>query len=78
MDTRLDCRGLYCPVPIVRTAAEIRRMAEGEVLELLADDPGVNEDLPAWCRGSGHELLALTAEAGIITGRVRKRSRRRA
>ncbi len=73
----LDCRGLFCPVPILRTSQEIRRMEEGEVLELLADDPGVPEDLAAWCKGAGHELLALEREGSLIRGRVRKRGRER-
>ncbi len=72
----LDCRGLFCPVPILRTAEAIGRMSEGELLELLADDPGVREDLPAWCRGTGHELVELASQEGLIRGRVRKRSRR--
>ncbi len=73
----VDCRGLYCPVPIMRTAEAIRDMAEGEVLELLGDDPGIREDLPAWCRGTGHELLALTTRESLIACTVRKRTRRR-
>lgn len=73
----LDCRGLFCPVPIVRTADAMKRMAEGEEVELLADDPGVPGDLRAWCRGAGHELVSLTQEPGLITSRVRKRLRRR-
>lgn len=76
----LDCRGLYCPVPIVRTADEMKRMAEGEEVELLADDPGVPGDLRAWCKGTGHELVSIEAgrDDNLTTSRVRKRSRRRA
>ncbi len=74
---RIDCRGLYCPVPVIRTAEAIREMAEGEDLELLGDDPGILEDLPAWCRSTGHELLALTTRETLISGSVRKRTRRR-
>ena len=73
----LDCRGLFCPVPIVRTADEMKRMAEGEELELLADDPGVPGDLKAWCRGAGHELVSLETRSGMTASRVRKRLRRR-
>jgi len=74
----LDCRGLYCPVPIVRTADEMKRMAEGEEVELWADDPGVPGDLKAWCKGTGHELVVLRiSDGGGITSRVRKRVRPR-
>ena len=80
MTRTLDCRGLFCPVPIVRTADAMRRMAEGEEVELLADDPGVPGDLKAWCKGAGHELVSLEISpegGGTTTSRVRKRSRRR-
>ena len=74
---RVDCLGLFCPVPIVRTAEAIRTLEEGEVLELLGDDPGIREDLPAWCRSTGHELQSMTEADGRITGRILKRARRR-
>lgn len=74
---RVDCLGLFCPLPIIRTAEAIRTLDEGEVLELLGDDPGIREDLPAWCRSTGHELLSLAEADGRITGRVLKRARRR-
>ena len=74
----LDCRGLFCPVPIVRTADEMKRMTEGEEVELLADDPGVPGDLRAWCRGTGHELVSLEVRGATITSLVRKRLRKRA
>ena len=73
---RLDCRGLFCPVPIQRTAEGIRSLAEGEEIELLADDPGVPGDLSAWCRGAGHALLEMKEEGGVFAARVRKRARR--
>lgn len=72
----LDCRGLYCPVPILRTADAMRRLSEGAEVELLADDPGIAVDLPDWCRGAGHELVRLVREGEAYTGRIRKRMRR--
>ena len=55
----------------------MKRMAEGDEVELLADDPGVPGDLRAWCKGAGHELVSLEVREGAITSRVRKRLRRR-
>ncbi len=55
----LDCVGLYCPVPIVQTAERIRRLEVGQVLEILADDRGIEQDMPAWCKATGHELLGI-------------------
>jgi len=53
----LDTVGLYCPVPIIKTAEKIRQMARGEVLEVLSDDRVILIDMPAWCRSKGHEYL---------------------
>ncbi len=55
----LDCVGLYCPMPIVQTAERIRRLEVGQVLEILADDRGIEQDMPAWCKATGHELLGI-------------------
>ena len=53
----LDTVGLYCPVPIIKTAERIRQMDRGEVLEVLSDDRVILIDMPAWCRSKGHEYL---------------------
>lgn len=59
-----DVTGTYCPVPITETANQIRQMEIGQVLELIADDPGVVEDIPAWCRSTGQEFLGMYEEEG--------------
>ena len=53
----LDTRGLYCPVPILRTRDRLRRMERGQQLSVLSDDAVILEDLPAWCRSHGHRFL---------------------
>ncbi len=58
-DKIVDCVGLYCPVPIARAAEEIGKVAPGETITILADDPGVENDFPSWCRVTGHELVSL-------------------
>jgi len=55
----LDTFGLLCPMPIIKTAARMKKLQRGDVLKILSDDPGVKEDMPAWCITSGNELLAL-------------------
>jgi tRNA 2-thiouridine synthesizing protein A len=59
-DKTVDCIGLYCPVPIARAAEAMGDVAEGETITILADDPGVENDFPSWCRVTGHELVSLT------------------
>jgi len=56
-DATLDCRGLLCPMPIVKLSKKVKEMAPGQVLELLADDEGAAADVPAWCAKTGNEFL---------------------
>jgi tRNA 2-thiouridine synthesizing protein A len=71
-DRKLDCFGLLCPMPIIQTAKTIKHMKKGEVLEVSATDPGIKDDMPAWCRTSGQEYLGLEEEGEIVRVYVRK------
>ena len=55
----LDCTGLYCPIPLFQTRAEIDKLEVGEVLEVLSDDPAAEEDLKRFARRIGHEIIRL-------------------
>jgi len=55
----LDCIGLYCPMPVIRTKQEMDKLAVGETLEVLADDPAAEEDLKAWAKRTGHKILEI-------------------
>ncbi len=55
----LDTFGLLCPMPIIKTAARMKQLQIGDVLKILSDDPGVKEDMPAWCVTSGNTLLSI-------------------
>ncbi|HAX61786.1 MAG TPA: hypothetical protein DCX95_04395 [Elusimicrobia bacterium] len=72
IDKTLDCIGLFCPMPVVKTKLELETMGIGEVLEILSDDPGFEKDLPAWCKLSGEEFLEIKKEGNIIKGYVKK------
>lgn len=72
-DATLDCVGLYCPMPIIETAARVAAMAPGEVLEIVADDRGIATDMPAWCESTGHEFLGLEQEGDEYHVYVRKK-----
>jgi TusA-related sulfurtransferase len=74
-DATLDCVGLYCPMPIVKTAQKIKEMKAGQVLEVLADDKGIKQDMPAWCRTTGNECLGIEEAGGEIKVYVRKTNR---
>ena len=71
-DQTLDCVGLYCPMPIVKTAAKIKALKVGEVLEVVADDKGIKLDMPAWCQSTGHECLGMEDKEKEIHVYVKK------
>lgn len=73
-DHKLDCIGLYCPMPIVKTARRIKEMAPGEVLEVLSDDTGIKSDMPAWAKKTGNEFLGVEEGEGEIKVYVRKQA----
>lgn len=57
VNQELDARGLNCPLPILRAKKAIAGMAAGEVLRVLATDPGAVKDFEAFCKQTGNELL---------------------
>jgi len=70
--TTLDCTGLQCPLPVIKTSQAIKNLGVGEVLELLATDPGVEPDLTAWTARTGNELLGITKEGDVFHVLVRR------
>jgi tRNA 2-thiouridine synthesizing protein A len=59
IDESLDCIGLYCPAPVFETRKKIDSMEKGQVLEMVADDPASEEDIKAWSKRTGNELLQV-------------------
>ncbi len=55
----LDCIGLYCPIPILNTRQEMDKLAIGQILEVLADDPAAEDDLKAWAKRTGQKILEI-------------------
>lgn len=71
-DRIVDALGTYCPVPIALAARAARELPAGAIIELLADDPLIEVDLPAWCHRAGHELISLSEQKGDYRARVRR------
>lgn len=68
----LDCTGMQCPLPVIKTAQAMKGINVGDVLELLATDPGVEPDMKAWTGRTGNELVSLTQENGVFHVRLRR------
>jgi len=68
----LDARGLQCPMPVIKTKQEIDTIEIGEVLEVLATDPGSMADITAWSKSTGNELLKMGKEDGVFKFYIRR------
>ena len=56
-DKLLDCSGMLCPLPVIKTSKAIKELQVGQVLKLIASDPGAPADMAAWSRQTGNALL---------------------
>lgn len=72
VNRRLECEGLACPLPVVRTKKAIDEMNAGEVLEVRATDKGSIADLKGWSSRTGHQYLGLKEENGVYRHFIRK------
>ncbi len=62
----LDVRGQLCPIPVIRTQNHAKKLAAGDILEVLCTDPGVTSDIPAWCRINGHSVISTETRDNVI------------
>jgi tRNA 2-thiouridine synthesizing protein A len=70
--TTVDARGQSCPGPLVALARALKDVAGGDLLELLATDPGSRSDVPSWATLTGNELVEASEEDGVFRYVVRK------
>ena len=68
----LDVRGLKCPLPILRSKKALATMQSGEVLRVIATDPGAAKDFPAFAKQTGNELISSKEEGGKFHFMIRK------
>ncbi|HEX9818113.1 MAG TPA: sulfurtransferase TusA family protein [Methylomirabilota bacterium] len=69
---KLDCVGLFCPMPILKTRDALKAMAVGQVLEMTSDDPASEADMTSWTARTGHELLEIEKHGAVFRFVVRK------
>ena len=73
-ETTLDMKGTNCPLPVLRANRALRTMAPGERLRVLATDRASVADFHAYCRETGHALLAWSEEDGVFSFVIRRRA----
>lgn len=66
-DVEVDAKGMYCPMPIVKLKKAAKTMNPGQVLKLVATDPGSKRDIPAWANKTGADILETIEENGEFT-----------
>ena len=72
-DLEIDCRGVRCPMPIIRLAQRIGEVRVGGVVTVVADDPAARPDVAAWCRMREHDYLGESvADDGVPAYAVRR------
>ena len=69
----VDTRGLFCPVPVIKTSEAIKNIESGRVVEVISDDPAIAQDLPAWCQSTGHRIVSVAQEGQVYRYQVRKK-----
>ena len=72
VDQTLDCKGMLCPLPIVKLSKAFKAMEQGQVLLLLATDPGSEPDIAAWHKRTGNELIQQSTEDQVFKFWLRK------
>jgi TusA-related sulfurtransferase len=72
VEKTVDYKGLFCPMPIVKVSKDIKEIEVGQVLEMLADDPGSKPDMEAWVKQTGHEMVDTQEEGGVFKFYVRR------
>ena len=73
VEKEIDLTGLYCPLPVIRAREEIDRIAVGDSLKIMADDPASEEDLKRWATRSGHVVVGSSKNGDVITVVVRRK-----
>jgi len=55
----IDTRRLLCPMPVIRTQDAIASCSSGDIVHVFGTDPGIKQDIPAWCRINGHQVIRV-------------------
>ena len=72
-DDEINCQGLNCPLPILKTKKTIDGMSSGEVLKMTSTDPGSASDLASWAKRTGNNLISNNEENGVYTFLIKKK-----
>ena len=72
MANQLNCSGLKCPIPIIKTATAIKNISVGSVLEVTATDPAFKIDIESWCNKTGNILISIEKREFLTIASIKK------
>ena len=72
-DTELDCRGLNCPIPILKTKKAVDKLSTGQVLKMLSTDAGSVNDVQSWSKRTENKLLDHSEDGGVYSLLIQKK-----
>jgi TusA-related sulfurtransferase len=67
----LDARNMLCPMPVIKAQNRVAELEPGDILDVVCTDPGAINDIPAWCRINGHEVLDAREKGDEVIVRIR-------
>ncbi|HKB25767.1 MAG TPA: sulfurtransferase TusA family protein [Methylomirabilota bacterium] len=71
-DVTLDCLGLFCPMPVLKTREAMKRLGPGQILEMTSDDPASEADMKSWTSRTGNELVEIGRNGAVFRFVIRK------
>lgn len=72
IDLKIDCLGLFCPMPILKTREAMKGLQPGQVLEMTSDDPASEADVRSWSAKTGNELIGVDRDGAVYRFVIRK------
>jgi tRNA 2-thiouridine synthesizing protein A len=71
-DRKIDCVGLFCPIPILKTREAMKLIESGQVLEMMSDDPAAEADVKSWSARTGNQLVSMERNGTVFRFLIRK------
>jgi tRNA 2-thiouridine synthesizing protein A len=72
VDQTLDCKGMSCPLPILKTKKAVEALSKDQVLKVVTTDPGSKNDMASWAKRTGNEILKVEEGSGTFTFYIKK------
>ena len=69
----LDCKGLSCPIPIIKLSQQVKKLPSGQTIEILSTDPAFHADIQAWANKTGNKLQGKSQDGSVYKAVIQKK-----